>query len=278
MKPVGLISAKRLAARKMIECECGCGELIPECDKYGRPRRFAAYHNPVRYRKHQPILMTIAEAKEITGGITKTTKMPGWSYSLDAFTCKMGNKLAEMEGSTCEGCYARKGFYMMPATREAVRRRQGAIHDPRWVDAMVELVTFECEDEPYFRWHDSGDLYDADHLHRIVQVCNRTPQVRHWLPTREYYIVLEYLRSHGPIPDNLCVRLSAHYVGLPAIVGALELAELPTSTVHLEPERPVQLKRRRDSIECRAYTRDHSCGSCRACWEPKVKNVSYRKH
>jgi hypothetical protein len=277
MKPVGLISAGRLAARKWIECACGCGEQVRELDQYGRKRAYAPYHNPVRYRrKHRQMFMPIAEARQITGGITKTTKMPGWSYSLDAFACKEGYKLSQQPGSTCEGCYAKKGFYMMPATRGAVRRRQRAIFDPRWVEAMAELILFEADDD-YFRWHDSGDLQSAEHLAKIVRVCELTPKVRHWLPTREYYIVIEYLRAGGKLPANLCLRLSAHWVGLPAFV-APELAGLPTSTVHLEHRRPVQLRKRNQSIECKAYTREDSCGNCRACWEPRVKNVSYAKH
>lgn len=47
---------------------------------------------------------------------------------------------------------------------------------------------------------------------------------------------------------------------------------------HRDPGRPVRMgaSRRNDSIECLAYLRgDHRCGSCRACWSPKVRNVSY---
>ena len=37
----------------------------------------------------------------------------------------------------------------------------------------------------YFRWHDSGDVQDLDHLRRIYEVCKLTPDVQHWMPTRE---------------------------------------------------------------------------------------------
>ena len=30
--------------------------------------------------------------------------------------------------------------------------------------------------------------------------------------------------------------------------------------------------------ECPAYKQDGECGSCRACWSRKVKQVSYKEH
>ena len=32
----------------MIECACGCNELIPETDNYGRPHKFKHGHNKAR--------------------------------------------------------------------------------------------------------------------------------------------------------------------------------------------------------------------------------------
>ena len=41
------------------------------------------------------------EAKQITGSLTRTSKMPGLSYSLPAWECKTGSKLRKIPGSVC---------------------------------------------------------------------------------------------------------------------------------------------------------------------------------
>ena len=228
--------------------------------------------------------MSLTEAREIAGTLSMTTKMPGASYGLDAFECQVGAVLAEMAGSTCADCYARRNFYGLPHVRESQRRRQESLTHPRWADAMVELITHHCLDEPWFRWHDSGDLVDVHHLERIVEVVERTHQVNHWLPTREYGIVGAFLKSGQTIPANLTVRLSAYFIdGQPNVDPWPELAGFVTSTVHSVAGAPVQVSdRRRDTVDCKAYQRADqgggSCGSCRACWSPEVPNVSYPAH
>ena len=64
--------------------------------------------------------MNIKEAKEITGSMTRTSKMPGLSYSLPAWECQTGSKLRLVPTSPCFGCYALKGNYTRyPAIKAA---------------------------------------------------------------------------------------------------------------------------------------------------------------
>ena len=78
--------------------------------------------------------MKVKEAIKITDSFTKTSKMPGLSYSLPAWECKTGWKLAQIPGTPCFSCYAKKGNYTRyPAIRAAQYRRLKAIEDPRWV-------------------------------------------------------------------------------------------------------------------------------------------------
>lgn len=219
--------------------------------------------------------MAMKEAEEIAGTLTKTTKMPGYSYGLDAFQCHVGSELAKMPGSTCENCFARRDLYLWKHTRAANKFRTKAITHPLWDLAMVELIANKCSDQPWFRWHDSGDLMSVQHLVRIARVCMLTPDVQHWLPTREYSIVQEFLRAGGEIPANLTIRLSAWFVEERPDIPA-ELEHLTTSTVHSHDL--VQLGRRKDSVACRAQQRGNECGPCRACWSAKVKNISYPLH
>ena len=68
--------------------------------------------------------MLIKEAKEITGGLTYTTKMPGPSFNTPAQRCVTGSKLRNIKNSVCNGCYALKGNYVrFPKVGEALERR-----------------------------------------------------------------------------------------------------------------------------------------------------------
>ena len=137
------------------------------------------------------------EAYKIVGGLSKPSKMPCAGISLPASACITGSKLAKVPGTTCHGCYARKGMYRFPDVQAALKRRLKALTDHRWVRAMVVLN----KDKKFFRWHDSGDIQSSWHLARILEVCNQTPGCKHWLPTRESRL-LKFLDPEI-IPKNL---------------------------------------------------------------------------
>ena len=209
--------------------------------------------------------MKISEAKQITGGLSATKKMPCKGYSLPAAECKIGAYLRKIKGSTCNKCYAFRGNYAWPNVQKKLYHRLDSLNNPQWVEAMVTLIKKQ-EKSGFFRWHDSGDLQNVEHLEKIVEVCLATPNVQHWLPTREYSIVRLYLENKR-FPANLTVRLSAHYVDK----HPSTTYNLPTSTVHTKGSVVV-------GVECPAYLQNNQCGECRNCWNPTVLNVSYLKH
>ena len=210
--------------------------------------------------------MNLKQAKEITGhksGLGKPSKMPGFSTSLSAFDCKIGSKLAKVEGSVCSKCYAFNGNYNYPAVKEAHQKRLKALSHPKWVEAMTLLIGhYTKSEDPYFRIHDSGDIQSVEHLMMWVQVAKNLPNIQFWMPTKEsvfYKMGKTIVGDEWPV--NLVVRLSAPMIGKnpPKSFG-----NLPTSTVKAEL-----------GFECCAYKRGNKCGPCRACWDPNVKNVDY---
>lgn len=217
------------------------------------------------------VIMLKREASAITGGLTQTSKMPCKSYSLPTLACQTGYKLAQIEGTICSDCYANKNFYAMyRATIEPAQvARLSSLDDPLWEDAMVTLIGAD----PYFRWHDSGDIQSVEHLRRIAQVCLRTPNTLHWLPTREVGFVTAYVQAGHPLPPNLIIRISATYPDRPVKLppALLGIPTILTSNVHT-PGQPAL------GLACEAYTRGGACGECRACWSPAVPAVSYPKH
>ena len=194
--------------------------------------------------------------------------MPCHSWGIPATDCRTGSKLAEIEGTICNGCYALKGSYAWPRVERAYRRRLDRSDTPRWIEAMAKLVEWQANRNrtDHFRWFDSGDIQSLSMLERIAAVASETPNVSHWLPTREYGIVRSYLAANRK-PENLTIRISSVFVDR----EPQRIANLPTSTVHRdEPPR---------GYVCPAYERKPAqCGDCRACWEPYVENVSYPHH
>ena len=199
--------------------------------------------------------MKTSEAWTLVGGLSKPSKMPGWSIGIPAKECKTGGKLQHVECSVCFDCYALKGCYVFKVVQEAQYKRLRAIAHPDWVQAMATLINSKKPD--VFRWHDSGDVQDLEHLEKIFEVCKLTPDKRHWMPTREAWI-----KDHmEAAPANLVVRFSSPMVDQGPVKSWAN-----TSTVSTK------------SRSCPAPDNNNECGSCRACWDPLVKNIEYGKH
>lgn len=241
----------------------------------------AAEPEPPRRGRPRSSGMTMADAVAIAGALGHPSKMPGYSYGISAQRCQTGSKLRKIPGSVCAGCYAMTDWYRSwrPLLAGHDRRWNGLRH-PLWRDAMVRMITQKCTGEhAWFRWHDSGDLQGVWHLEQIADVCARTPDVRHWLPTREYAFVVEYLKTRE-LPPNLTVRLSAHMLDSEPVLPP-ELDGMPVSTVSTVSmyASGVQIVEGKGSLECRAVeARDNKCGECRACWDRRVRSVNYPQH
>lgn len=211
--------------------------------------------------------MTIKELEERTGGLSSTSKMPCYSWSISAFDCKTGGKLRDVEGSVCSNCYARKGFYAFKNVRPALDRRLDLYHrNLEWIEDMVELIG-QKETSGYFRWFDSGDLQSAGMLIDIMDVCRRLRHVKFWLPTREVGFVREAFEmlDEDPAPSNLTIRLSATMIDGPAPTDIAKRLGVRTSGVVTH------------GATCPAPRQGGVCGDCRACWGSK-RHVTYTLH
>jgi hypothetical protein len=200
--------------------------------------------------------MKTIDALKLVGGLSKPSKMPGWAYGIPARECKTGSKLVKVKGSTCEGCYALKGCYVFPVVQAAQYKRLDSIKHPGWVKAMTALIN--SKKSKFFRWHDSGDVQSVKHLAKIFEVCRRSPDVQHWMPTREAWVKPYLSRA----PKNLVIRFS-----MPMVDQEAAESWPHTSTVVSGSGRT-----------CPAPDQGNACGSCRACWDPSVRNVAYGKH
>ena len=200
--------------------------------------------------------MKVKEARKITDSLTRTSKMPGLSYSLPAWACQTGSKLRKVKTSPCYGCYALKGNYTRyPAIKIAQYRRLAAIKMEGWTRAMAVQIL----KQKYFRWHDAGDVQSHEHMAKIIEVCKLTPNTKHWLPTQER----QYLPKPEDVPDNLIIRLSRSKVDGPAGNAWTHDSGVTTK----EGQRT-----------CPAPDQGGACKDCRACWNKDIKSVIYGKH
>lgn len=208
------------------------------------------------------------DALNITGGgMSRTSKLECGSFSLSAFACNTGSKLAEVKGSVCNKCYARRGTYLYNNVKTAQQKRLDAINNPEWVQGMVTLIRIQAleNDNNLFRWFDSGDL-QAGMLHKIIKVCELTPDIRHWLPTHEAGMFKKELDElGGKLPDNLIVRLSATMVN-----GKPPKSWTHTSTVNKSSK--IQ------GFACVSKQQGGKCLDCTACWDKSIKNIDYIYH
>ena len=208
--------------------------------------------------------MLVKQAKSYGNISTGNTKMPGTTYAVDAFACKVGSKLAEVEGTPCFSCYARKLQKLRPSVDQGWKANLAKWNasDPKdWIKAMAFQID-RYNVDGFHRWFDSGDLQSVEMLDAIVEVAKATPTIQHWLPTQERGIIKDYTKA---IPDNLIIRLSASKVDGPKPKGFDHASQV---FQQLEPK----------GFECKARTRGNSCGPCRACWDKSVDLISYPKH
>jgi len=218
-------------------------------------------------------MQTLKATIEIAGKVSLGNgKMPGSTFALSATKCKTGSKLAKIKNSTCSRCYAIKLEKLRPSVHMGWLANYTkatsliAKNPDQWAKACAFQIlrAFEKTGESFHRWFDSGDLQSVEMLEAIAETARLTPHIKHWLPTRESAIVKAWRKNHTR-PKNLIIRESATMIG-----DKPRSAEF-TSTVH----------RKGESVSghaCPASQQGNQCGTCRACWNESVKNISYPLH
>ena len=212
--------------------------------------------------------MKLKELKEAVGSLSAPSKMPCSGYSIPAKECNVGSRLVGVENSTCSGCYALKGRYVFPNVEKAMYHRYNSLlHDTElWTKNMITYIgKFRKGDKRYFRWHDSGDLQNINHLTAINEIALALPEVQFWLPTREIKIVRLWQQLNGEFSPNLIVRISAH-------MNDAQPNHKITGYASGVIDKSTDLKGR----ECPAPNQGNECLDCRACWSEET--VLYHKH
>jgi hypothetical protein len=198
--------------------------------------------------------------------LSKTSKLDNVrSWSLQAVETCPGSIDPATGGlvPACQGCYAIGGNYRFDNVKKPrIFNRQDWKRDG-WVSDMVDAL----RNDRYFRWFDSGDVYDARLAEKMLQVMLLTPDVKHWLPTRMHKFpkFQPILRAMQALP-NVMVRPSSD-----SVTGEYT-AGLHGSTIVPSLQAPAGV------TVCHAATNDGKCGSCRACYSKDVAVIGYVAH
>jgi hypothetical protein len=201
-----------------------------------------------------------------TPKLSKAGKMPCRSWSLEAKnTCpgSIDTNTKELVDA-CKGCYAATGNYRFPNVKKPRIHNKEDWKQSDWVAVMVK----ELDNDRYFRWFDSGDVYHPELAKKMYQVMVSTPWVKHWLPTRSHKLkrILPILEKMKLLP-NVMVRYSSD-----SVRGEFN-KDIHGSAIVGED----QLDTKGVTI-CHAYTNEGKCGDCRACWDKSVSTVAYVQH
>jgi hypothetical protein len=197
--------------------------------------------------------------------LSKASKMPCKSWSLEALvTCPASKNKDGSLVDACKGCYATTGNYRFPNVKAPRAHNK---EDWKRESFVFEFVQ-ELDTERYFRWFDSGDMYDLRLANKILEIMQSTPWVNHWLPTRmhKFEKFAEVIAQMEALP-NVVVRKSSDSVTGGVIEG------LTTSTIA-----PDAASAPEGAKVCEAYTRGGKCGTCRLCWSKDVALVAYPAH
>jgi hypothetical protein len=198
--------------------------------------------------------------------ISVTSKLDGIrSWSLQALdTCPGSIESPGVLVDACKGCYATTGNYVFANVRAPREFNRIDWQRMDWCDDMVAELT----NDEYFRWFDSGDMYSLALAEKMLEVMQRTPWCKHWLPTRMHKFpkFALVLRAMAQLP-NVMVRPSSDSIVGEFVSGLHGSVIVPDSRVN-----PALV------TLCEAYAHGGKCNGCRACYDKAVPVIAYPAH
>lgn len=194
--------------------------------------------------------------------LSRTSKLGCYSWSLQAVkTCPAAFDKGELV-EVCKGCYATQGFYHMPNAIALRERNDDDWKTDDWEDRMVEAL----RKQKFFRWFDSGDMYTIALAWKIYNVCKRTPECSHWLPTRMHkFTKFSDVIAELNELDNVVVRFSSDNVG--QHIDGRYVSLVVDTYKHVDK-----------THTCPASLQGGKCLTCRSCWDKKTQSVAYVAH
>ena len=197
--------------------------------------------------------------------LSVTSKLGVKSWSLQALeTCPASRDENGNLVPACAGCYATQGTYHYNNVKKVRADNKEAWKMNTFVSDFVEAL----QNERYFRWFDSGDMYTLELAEKMYTIMLQTPWVNHWVPTRmQKFSKFADIISKMNALDNVKVRFSSD-----SIDGTY------TKGLHGSTILPSEDMADSNTFVCNAPKNEGKCGTCRACYDKNVDLIGYIAH
>ena len=126
-----------------------------------------------------------------------------FNFSIPAGNDKRTGRLICAFADKCLAlCYAKKGFYNMPAVENALSNRYDASKEENFVTRIdTELIKEQNkkhQKQIYIRIHDSGDFYSPAYFAKWLEIARLNPAVRFYAYTKSH----SFIRGNFNLPEN----------------------------------------------------------------------------
>jgi hypothetical protein len=168
----------------------------------------------------------------------------------------------------CQGCYAKGGHYRFKNVKDSRERNLKQSKQVNFISSMVKAI--DKSGAKYMRWFDSGDFYDHRFTMFVKNVCELTPNVKHWIASRALALPhWQPVRQGFDKLPNVMVRAS---------YGSLDAKY--DKKIHTAIVVPHDVKLPKGAHLCMATETHGQCGECKACWSKAKAHrlIAYRPH
>lgn len=172
-------------------------------------------------------------------------------------------KLAQIEGSICQHCYAQRSLAWMRGPREAYVKN-GRLLSSRIIP-RDELPYINAE---ICRFESHGDLRNETHLVNYINICKKNRHCKFSLWTKQFGIIERYFSEHKA-PSNLTIVFSSLMVNQQMDIQKFKDMGLKCKvfTVYSKP-----YLKTHPEVEIQCHGR--SCINCQLCYKSKIEVIN----
>ena len=190
-------------------------EIRPGIAKFGTKIRPIVDWQFLMEKKGIPRTLWNQYAHETMGGMGNTSKT-GSSTGLPTSACRIGDK------KHCGTCYAAMAEHKDNVSISNWRHISKLGEDPM-LHASAQAFLMRGH-SPEFRGNWSGDYQNVEHVAQALSIAQSTPNVHHWLHTKEVPDLMKYLGQfeeyseewYNAIPQNVTMVFSQPYARMVA--------------------------------------------------------------
>lgn len=208
------------------------------------------------------MICTLANSRKISG-LHFTTKHSGKmagmvSISTSVTTNERCEKNAKIKGSICEKCFAAKQMKIYPSMESCMVENQRIL-----TSSILEAELLPIINNLYFRFEAFGDLNNEIQVINYFNICEKNPNVKFALWTKNPDYIQAALDMGYTKPENLNIVLSSLFINQERKNPFSFVDKVFTVYDHKH------IEENNVNINCGAK----SCFSCGLCYEKNGVNI-----